>query len=399
MALATREPKVVAVIDDYDIGSITWVNDDYLVFSVYDSQSGLGEQRGGGLFAVDREGKNVRMLSPTVKMAINAGVFRYHGMRLIGVMRDGSNDIFVAISDRSPDHPDAYRINVATGRKTLESIDMPGNAIDYVFDQKGVLRAVVTDEKSMITKSWWRASADAKWEQIGEYNLRDAKTYPVAFDADGTLIVTSNAGRDTYALYRWDPVKKALGEPVAAYPRADFEGGLVFDMRTRKLVGMRYDVEKAGTVWFDDEYARAQATVDKALPDTVNSISRGEANVYLVTAFSDRQPGQWYLFDADKGKLEFLGDARKAIDPRTCVARTGSGTRRPPTLRRSATRCWSRTSAAAWAGAPSCSRRAGSNGAAACRTTSTTAWTGSSARASSTRSARASRARATAATR
>ena len=49
------------------------VNDDRLVFSVIDLQSGLGEQRGGGLFAIDREGGDFRELAP--KAFADSGLF------------------------------------------------------------------------------------------------------------------------------------------------------------------------------------------------------------------------------------------------------------------------------------------------------------------------------------
>ena len=44
---------------DADVDSVRWVNDDRLVFRVVDSQSPAGEQIGGGLFVVDREGKDL----------------------------------------------------------------------------------------------------------------------------------------------------------------------------------------------------------------------------------------------------------------------------------------------------------------------------------------------------
>src|SRR5438105_13655952 len=52
--VGTRAAAPVAAIDDQDIGSFEWVNDERIVFSVLDLQVGLGEQQGGGLFDVNR---------------------------------------------------------------------------------------------------------------------------------------------------------------------------------------------------------------------------------------------------------------------------------------------------------------------------------------------------------
>ena len=315
MSLAKRDPKVIAVVDGYDIGDFHWVNDERLVYSVFDAQRGLGEQDGGGLFVVDREGNNTRMLAPTAKMQADSGSVVGRGMALLRTLRDGSDDILVLTNDIDPTYPDVYRVNTSTGRKSLESLGKPGNAISWVADEQGHLRGVVTDEKSLVTRSWWKPPGSNQWELIGTYGLRDARVLPVAFDGDGSMIVASNIGRDTFALYRWDAVRKAPGDVLAAYARADFDEGTVYDDQTRKIVGVRYDAERAGAVWFDDEWARVQAALDKALPDTVNQIARVDATHFLSASYSDRDPGRWYLLDTASGKLELLGTARKDIDP------------------------------------------------------------------------------------
>jgi dipeptidyl aminopeptidase/acylaminoacyl peptidase len=320
MSIANRDPKVITVVDGYDIWRFDWVNDDRLVYSVYDAQSGLGEQHGGGLFAVDREGTNTRLLAPTYKMQRDSGAVIGRGMYLLRTLDDDSNDILVSVPDPNAG-TDVYRVNTETGRKTLQSLGKPGNVVRWIADADGNLRGAVTDEKSLITRSWWRPPGSEAWMPIGEYGMRDAQTFPVAFDGDGSMVVASNVGRDTYALYRWDPVKNAPGAELAAYPRADFATGIVYDRWKKRIVGLRYDVERAGAAWFDDDWARIQASVDRALPDTVNRISRGEDKRYLVTAFSDTNPGTWYLLDAGTSKLEYLGAARKDIDASKMPAR------------------------------------------------------------------------------
>ena len=63
----TKSLTVAGALQDDDIDWFEWVNDDRLVFSAIDLQAGLGEQRGGGLFAVNRDGKDFRILAPTLK--------------------------------------------------------------------------------------------------------------------------------------------------------------------------------------------------------------------------------------------------------------------------------------------------------------------------------------------
>jgi dipeptidyl aminopeptidase/acylaminoacyl peptidase len=308
--IAKRDPKVIAVVDGYDIAQVNWVNDNRLVFNVYDGQSGLGEQYGGGLFAVDRDGSNSRMLVPNLLAQVDSGAWHVHLLRLMQTLRDGSDDVLVVGSETNFRSLDVYRMNTRNGRKTLLTLDRPGDAEGWVADPDGNVRGALTIEKATIERAWWRRSADAKWEMIGEYKLGDARTYPVAFDGDGSMIVASNVDRDTFALFRWDAKANARGDMLAGYARADIDGGTVFDRSRNRIVGVYYDAELPGAVWFDEDVAKIAAAVDKALPGHVNLLQRGVAERYLVTSVSDVDPGSYYLLDLKSRSLESLGVAR-----------------------------------------------------------------------------------------
>ena len=244
---------------------------------------------------------------------------------------------------------------------------------------------------------------------------------PVAFDGDGSLIVRSNVGRDKYALFRYDPETKALGELIAEHPHVDIAGGLVYDPHKGRVVGVEYDAMRPEQAWFDEDWARVAAAVERALPNRSNSISRSvHGRLALVLSTSDVDPGAYYLLDLERRRMERLAAIRhdikpdempsrqvvryrardgleipailtlprgksaknlplvavrawRALDPRE---RAGNGATSRPSWRASGTPCSSRIFAAApgWAGGTT--RRASSNGAWRCRTTSTTASTG-----------------------
>ena len=266
--LQTRKPRVITTIAGQDICSFRWVNDKRLVFDVCDLQSGAGEQRGGGLFGIDVDGTDFRVLAPTIKSLIARGQFVYRYTRFSRVLYDGTDDVLVLSNERSERWEDMYRLNTRDGRKTLLTDTWPGDPVRWVADRRGVVRAAITTEKGGQTnRSWWRASGDAKWQLIGEYGLRDAVVVPVDFDGDGSLIVGSDIGRETVALYRFDTAKMLVGELLAAHPRADLSN-LVYDRRQSKIVGVYHDGGRPGLAWFDDGWARLAATVRYRITST-----------------------------------------------------------------------------------------------------------------------------------
>ena len=318
--LDTKQPKPVAAVDGEDIGWFAWVNDDRLVFSVVDLQAGLGEQRGGGLFAVSRDGTDFRELSPTLRSLAKRGNLRYRYTRFHDALDDGSGDILAVSNDRNERYPDLYRIDTRTGRRTLLSDERPGDPVHWVADRTGVVRGVVTVERGTMLRSWWRPVANAKWQLIGEYRHGAPGVYPVAFDGDGSMVVASDVGRDTAALYRFDAAKHAPGELLAAHPHVDLTSGLVYDRRTKRIVGLRYEAARPGYAWFDEEWARIAASVDKALPGRHHDLSRG-GNRLLIHSSSDVDPGAWHLYDLDARRLEYVASERGAIKPETMPRR------------------------------------------------------------------------------
>jgi dipeptidyl aminopeptidase/acylaminoacyl peptidase len=310
ITLQPRSIKVVGGIEGQDINWFEWVNDERVVFGLIDLQSGLGEQRATALYAVDRDGSDFRVLVPRPAMS-----FRARYLALLRLMRNGSDDVLIVTNDLNERYPDVYRLDTRTGRRTLMSFDRPGNVVRWVADRQGVIRACVTwDRDTGDSRVYWRASGDAKWEQIAAYGLRGPSMTPVTFDGDGSLIVAADKDRDTAALYRYDTTRRALGELLAAHPTHDLRGGLVYDEEKKRIVGLTYDAERPGNAWFDEEWATISQGIDKALPDHMNVLSRAGGRI-LVDSYSDVDPGSYYLFDIAARKLELLVPARGGIKP------------------------------------------------------------------------------------
>lgn len=318
--LDARTSSVAAAIDGEDVVSFDWVNDNRLVFTVGDMQAPSGEWQGSGLFAVNRDGTLFRRLTPTAKAQRDRGQRVYRYVRLHATLDDGSDDVLVAANEPNANLPSLYRMDTTTGRKRLVTFDAPGAVVRWVTDANGAVRAAVTDEKSLLSRVWWRPAADAKWVELGAFRLGAPRFEPIGFDGDGTLVVWSNLGRDTAAIYRYDTVARAPGELLAAHPEADLMGGLVFDRARGRIAGVDYDGPLPGAMWLDPEWAALQRAIDEALPAHRNVFVRRGARA-LVYSYSDVDPGVYYVYDIAGRGLEPLGVARRAIDPAAMPAR------------------------------------------------------------------------------
>jgi dipeptidyl aminopeptidase/acylaminoacyl peptidase len=312
--LDNMKGEIAAGFSDSDIQGMEWVNDERIVYWLTDKQSGWGEQRGSGLFAVNRNGKEQRTLAPTRDWG--ARVWRHPSFE--AVLRDGSDDILVTAGERDERSRDAYRLNTRTGRKTILTFENPGFARRYVFDKEGIPRAAVGgDQGGQIEYYYVRDKVDDKWTEVyrRNANLGEPGWRPIAFDFDGSLLVAQSVNSDTTGLHRFDWATKKRGEKLAAHSRYDIGGGLIFDRVSRKLVGIRAQLDKAQTVWIDEQWASWQASIDGALPGMVNLLSRSDGKRVLIASYSDRAPRSWYLFEPTSGKLERVASSRPWIDP------------------------------------------------------------------------------------
>ena len=321
--LQSRAAFVLTSFESRDINTVMWANDDRLLYTTGDQQ-GLEFRGDGGLFAVDRDGKNPKVL---VEPLITAGIFRfqYRITTVLARIKGNSEEVLVSANDRTVTSQDVYRMNAVTGRKTLVSVRTPGRVARWVLDadNQPVAALSIDIEK----KRWWFSVRDVardEWRTAAEWdeNLRGV-TIPLAADPlnPKRIYVATNVGRDTMAVHFLDVASAKLGDLVYADDRFDVssfyllgdalgEGGrLLFGGTLEepgKLIGIRYNADRPKTVWFDQEAASIQAAVDAALPSTSNQFNVNQART-IVLASSDVDPGGYYIFDRKARTLEDTG--------------------------------------------------------------------------------------------
>jgi dipeptidyl aminopeptidase/acylaminoacyl peptidase len=167
---------------------------------------------------------------------------------------------------------------------------------------------------------YWRGAADQAWAPVAAFDhFRESGIDPWYVDGDGQVYVLARGERDTKALYRFDPSKKMVeADPLVSLKGFDLVPTMIVDGPTKRLLGLHFLMERGGTHWFDKDLQQLQDTIDGALPEgRTNRLSCGRrcvgARFFVIESSSDRQPGEYYLFDRLEGKLLLVAAKRPWI--------------------------------------------------------------------------------------
>ena len=328
--------KNLASFTDADVNAVRWVNDDRLVFDLTDRRLAYGDQKGSGLLATDREGKEpMRLLiqrgrnwvTGASRIAPNS-LSPYHWLR--ATVRDGSSDVIVQrivySNANEPQGMQLLRVDTVTGRTANLAHGEPDHVFSYALDAHGVPRALVTNwaGKQVL---YWKAGKDQPWAPVREfeaYGAAGAAPGLMYVDADDTLYATAGPGAGTSALTQFDMRSGKLdGKTLMALEGYDFTGSFVRNGKGAVL-GVRYLTDARATHWFDPGMAKIQKQVDALLPGSINQLDCGNCESparVLVISTSDRQPGLFRLFDVAAGTLADVAASRPWIKPAAMAMR------------------------------------------------------------------------------
>ena len=321
----------IAQFEDADVRSFRWVNDQRLVFDAVDLQSGLGEQQGSGLYAVNADGSDFLWLVERNGKYRSVGVparrplpARYW---LHSTLNDGSDDVLVNRFDYPENSRVAnltlMRLNTKTMATRAVVSFSPRGAQGWVVDPAGQPQAVMSgDDKTTVSVHLRGQEAD-HWPVIHRFDAVDPAAgafEPVSVDREGRLYVKArqNNAEKTWALYRYDRKSGGLeASPVLTVKGFDFDGGLKYDGASQDLLGVNLVSDAPGTVWFHEEMKQVQAAIDKQLPSTTNLIQCTrclDASFLVVRASSDRRSPVYFLYNRSSNKLQLIGASRPWLD-------------------------------------------------------------------------------------
>ena len=305
-----EDTRIVAGWGDLDAVGVQWITDDRLLFAAVDLSVNLDDWRSRtrGWMAVNRDG--TRMLASA--LGVNAWP--------VAPLGDGSLDMVVMRSNGDRKNPvwSLWRISTRSGHDTRLAANSPAGTFSWVLDEKGTPRALVTKEADRAVL--YRAEDDGqRWVKVIDQPLfGGARIAPLAY-RHGQMYVVAGAGdADLGAVFSYDLQTGKLGDkPIVQVQDYDFNGALVFDDETGRLIGIRHLTEDWSTTWLDAEMQAIQAKVDRRVPTLLNQIVCTrclKARRLVVRSLSDRQPMIYSIYDRETGELRAAAPSRPWID-------------------------------------------------------------------------------------
>lgn len=314
-----------------------WVSESRLVCTIYmigpsasaDLQT-VGMTR---LIAIDADGKNVKVLSRSIRP--DDQYVSFGGGSVIDWLPDSDGSVLMAreyvpeakMGTRMVDNREGYgvdRVHTATlDSKVIETANPRANR--YLSDGRGTVRIMGTADMSDATgyesgrlDYYYRTKTSRDWKPLSTYyRNRDEGFFPVAVDPDLDVAYgyrKDSSGRSALYSIALDGSKRET--LVFAHPQVDVDG-IVRIGRRGRVVGVTYATEHREVAYFDKELAALGRSLSKALPGLplIRFVdSSVDESKLLLQAGSDTDAGRYYVFDKRTKQLNELMLVRPELE-------------------------------------------------------------------------------------
>ena len=229
------------------------------------------------------------------------------------------DSIYVGLNERDPAWHDIYKVSISTGKKTLIK-ENKDRLAGLIFDNADKIRLSVRSTQNGDTEI---LSLDGDTPKV-IYSCNVFETCgAIRFNKENNSVYlqTNKGNRDLTQLVLLD-VKTGTEKFIEQDPkkRVDF-GNAIFSEVSKELVATTYDDDKVEIYWKDKNFANDYKWLQKQLPNKEINLgsSTKDEMMWIVSASSDVEPGETYLFDRKNKKLTLQYKIRPEL-PREALA-------------------------------------------------------------------------------
>jgi len=213
----------------------------------------------------------------------------------------------------------ADRMDVYNGRRTTVA-RAPVKGSSFYTDNAGAVRFAEGSEYDNASKLYYRANDTAEWKLVNEETSSGRVESPIGFSADNRIAylqVEQASGPDAIISYdtttgdRKELLRDKFSDPTVVIRAFG---------SSEAPVGVLYMDGRPHTRFFDPQgpEARVYRMLEAAFPDDVVVVTSttDDGKLALVSTFSDRDPGSFYLFDTETKKASYVQSRRSWVEPK-----------------------------------------------------------------------------------
>lgn len=310
------------------IASFDWVSSDRLLVSLAEKIGDLAKPQSlGELFAIDAKTGSGEMLVGQRLQSEGLGIgTKIQAKKVESVWADLVDDLPAddanVIITVAPFNGDPYtraeQMDVRTGRRMRIALAPIRNA-SFITDNAGVVRFAHGYGEDNVGRLYHRKDNNSNWELISDESVSHLSESPIGFSADNqTVYLQAEQAEGPDAIVAMDLSTKAR-KIVLRDDDVD-PARIIYRNGTRIPVGAAFMDGKPRTEFFDKQSREAtlQRSMEAAFGgDAVTLTSQtSDGRLVLVGVWSDRNPGDYYIYDTVTKKADLLLSKGDWVDPR-----------------------------------------------------------------------------------
>ena len=299
---------------DFELGNVTWVNEDWLVVEVYSLEmlSGYEDVQVNRALGVKADGSKI------IPLLKGGGFDGQTAGDVIWTPKDGSTKILIAaqrslFTNEGGFFPEVQEVDVTNGKhKSVEPSQY--GIFTWYPDGEGVVRVGTgrTLERVGKLRVLYRPDQKSKLENVPVED--DHAVVPVAFLEGDKALAIEDDEEGYSSIYEIDLATLKLGKKLFGTPGYDVSA--IRMMPDRKTVAGYYTSKaKGGIEWVHPTMKAMQKAVNDRLAGVRASISStsNDLSRAIVRVGAEDTAGAWMLYDAKTGMLSQLANVNPML--------------------------------------------------------------------------------------
>jgi len=305
------------------VAEFEWVDDERVLVAMSRKFGTLDQpQRTGELHAINADGSAGKLL-------IGHDVERYlkgeplRAAYLVDTLPKDPRNVLIATSTYGANpNTQIERLNLYTGRRNVVAHAPIGRA-GFAVDGNGQIRFARGADNQNVSKLYYRDDNEAQWRLLNDEAQSQRVEAPLGFSTDGATVwlqVESPQGPDAVvAMDVASGERRELLRDDQVDPYA-----IIHDPVDQTPVGAWFMKDRLYSRFFDEDSPLAQRyrMLERAFANAAVAItsSTRDGRLNLVEVWSDRNPGDYYLFDTQTRKADQVFARADWLDPAQMAA-------------------------------------------------------------------------------